>query len=68
MPDRIRIRSENLRTARKKLRQLQTDYQLGKIESTQIQKSLQSWFAHLAHGNSWHLKQKILTSFNLVRR
>ncbi|WP_237395937.1 RNA-directed DNA polymerase [Okeania sp. KiyG1] len=64
LPDRIRIRSENLRLARKKLRQLQTDYQLGKIESTQIQKSLQSWFAHLAHGNTWHLKQKILQQFS----
>nr|WP_293108417.1 RNA-directed DNA polymerase [Okeania sp. SIO2F4] len=64
LPDRIRIRSENLRTARKKFRQLQIDYRLGKIESSQIQKSLQSWFAHLDHGNTWHLKQKILISFN----
>ncbi|MGD1714640.1 hypothetical protein [Hydrocoleum sp. CS-953] len=65
MPDRIRIRSENLRIARKRLRQLQKDYRLGKIESTQIQKSLQSWFAHLDHGSTWHLKQKILTSLNM---
>ncbi|MGK7920582.1 MAG: hypothetical protein AB4080_11315 [Trichodesmium sp.] len=65
MPDRIRIGSENLRTARKKLRQLQTDYRLGKIKSSQIQKSLQSWFAHLNYGNTWHLNQKILISFNV---
>ena len=64
LPDRIRIRSENLRTARKRLKQLQTDYRLGKIESSQIQKSLQSWFAHLDHGNTWHLKRKVLISFN----
>jgi retron-type reverse transcriptase len=66
LPDRIRIGSENLRAPRKKFRQLHTHYRQGKIESSQIQKSLQSWFAHLDHGNTWHLKQKILTFLNTM--
>ena len=66
LPDCIRIRSENLRAPRKKFRQLHTHYRQGKIESSQIQKSLQSWFAHLDHGNTRHLKQKILTFLNTM--
>jgi len=66
LPDRIRIGSENLRAPRKKFRQLHTHYRQGKIESSQIQKSLQSWFAHLDHGNTRHLKQKILTFLNTM--
>ncbi|MCL2927880.1 MAG: hypothetical protein MGG37_07665 [Trichodesmium sp. MAG_R01] len=66
MPNRIRIHSENLRAARKKFRQLHAHYRQGKIESSHIQKSLQSWFAHLDHGNTWRLKQKILTFLNTM--
>ncbi|MDE5092869.1 MAG: RNA-directed DNA polymerase [Trichodesmium sp. St11_bin5] len=66
LPNRIRIRSENLRAARKKIRQLHAHYRQGNIESSHIQKSLQSWFAHLDHGNTWRLKQKILTFLNTM--
>ncbi len=62
LPDRIRVRTENLRRARRRLRQLQTSYQTGTITQAQLSQSLQSWFAHLNQGDTWQLKQTILSS------
>ena len=31
----------------------------GKIERHKLDLSMQSWFAHLAHAHTWHLRQKI---------
>lgn len=62
LPDRIRVRAENLHRARRRLRQLQSGCQRGSIPQAQLAQSLQSWFAHLDQGNTWQLKQKILTS------
>jgi retron-type reverse transcriptase len=62
LPDRIRVRTENLRRARRRLRQLHTRYRSGSISQTQLTQSLQSWFAHLEQGDTWQLKQVVLTS------
>jgi RNA-directed DNA polymerase len=56
---RIRVRNDNLRRGRLRLRQLQQDYQSGKIEALQLQRSIESWQAHLAHADSFRLCRKI---------
>ncbi len=56
---RIRVRSDNLRRGRQRLRQLQADYAAGVIDAAQVQNSLQSWNAHLSHGDTWRLRQQI---------
>jgi RNA-directed DNA polymerase len=53
-PDRIRIRDDNLRRGRLRLRSQRSK------GFTQGQASLTSWFAHLRHGNTWRLRQRIL--------
>jgi retron-type reverse transcriptase len=60
-PDRIRVRNSNLHRARRRLKQLQADYATGKIDWHQVNQSMQSWFAHLEHGDTWQLKQQIFS-------
>ena len=67
LPDRIRVKTDNLKRARKRLKKLQFDYAQGKIDIRDIIQSLQSWEAHLKHGDTWRLRQKIFTTLVLTR-
>ncbi|MFM2433236.1 MAG: hypothetical protein RLZZ511_4450 [Cyanobacteriota bacterium] len=60
---RLRVRNDNLRRSRLRLKQLRRDYKTGKISLDRIQSSSQSWFAHLDHGDTWRLQQKILERY-----
>ena len=68
LPDRIRVRTENLRRSRRRLRQLQTNYRNGAVSLEQVIQSLQSWEAHLKHGDTWRLRQQIFSSLSFTRR
>jgi RNA-directed DNA polymerase len=61
LPHQIRVRSENLRRGRKRVKILKEQLVTGKVDRLYIQRSLQSWQAHLAHGNTWRLQQQIFT-------
>jgi retron-type reverse transcriptase len=58
--DTIRVRNSNLHQARRRLKRSacssaslsQTDYLQGRIELEKVNQSLQSWFAHLEHGDT----------------
>ena len=67
LPDRLRVRGENLRRARRRLRRLQRAYGQGQIGWTAVSQSLQSWIAHLAHGDTWRLREKLLQAFSFRR-
>lgn len=67
LPDRIRVRSENLRRGRRRLHQLQRDYAQGKINFQDVHCSILSWQAHLAYSDSWQLRQKIFASLVFTR-
>ncbi|MGA7933011.1 MAG: RNA-directed DNA polymerase [Kovacikia sp.] len=64
---RIRVRTENLRRSRRRLRQLQKSYASYQAHLTDITRSLQSWEAHLKHGDTWQLRQQIFTSLVFAR-
>ena len=66
-PDRIRVQNSNLHRARRRLRRLQTDYARGKIEWDDVNQSMQSWFAHLEHGDTWQLRQKIFSNLVFIK-
>jgi retron-type reverse transcriptase len=66
-PDRIRVRTENLRRARRRLRQLQTEYEIGQRSLKELTQSFQGWEAHLKHGDTWQLRQQIFTSLEFTR-
>jgi RNA-directed DNA polymerase len=61
LPHQIRVRSENLRRGRKRVKILKQQLVTGEVDRLHIQRSLQSWQAHLAHGNTWRLQQQIFT-------
>ena len=61
-PDFIRVKSDNLRRARWRLRRMAEDYSAGKTDFETIKKCLQSWSAHLAHADSFRLRGKIFGS------
>ncbi len=66
LPTHIRVRTENLRRAKTRLRRLQVDYANHKISRQVAIQSLQSWQAHIAHGDTWKLRQQIFASLNFA--
>lgn len=65
LPDRIRVRNDNLRRGRQRLKTMRTDYEAGKITLTQIGQSVRSWAAHLKHGDTHRLRQNIFDRYYL---
>lgn len=63
LPHQIRVRSHNLKRGRRRLRQLLQQLDQGIITQHDLYSSLQSWFAHLNHADSWHLRQNILKAY-----
>ncbi|MCC5897355.1 MAG: RNA-directed DNA polymerase [Phormidium sp. BM_Day4_Bin.17] len=59
LPDRIRVRNHNLQRGRKRLQKLQAGYLSGQLSEDDLCQSLQSWVAHLEHGDTWRLRQAI---------
>lgn len=66
-PDQMRVRTENLRRGRQRLRDLQSAFADGKLTLKELVQSLQAWEAHLKHGDTWHLRHQIFTSLSFVR-
>ena len=59
LPDRIRVHNDNLRRARRRLKLLQQDYEAGTITLKPLVQRLQSWEAHLLHGDTYQLRRQI---------
>jgi RNA-directed DNA polymerase len=64
---RIRVRSDNLRRARHRMKQLQCDYAEGRLSLGELMQRLQSWEAHLKHGDTHHLRRAIFDYFVFCR-
>jgi retron-type reverse transcriptase len=65
LPTHIRVRNHNLQTGRTRLKRLQAAYAKGKVSAYEVAQSLQSWNAHLAHGDTWRLRQQIFGRLEL---
>ncbi len=63
LPDRVRVRNDNLRRARGRLKQLQADYARGKVPLPKLIERLQSWEAHIKHGDTYQLRQDIFNQY-----
>ena len=63
MPQQIRLRSGSLKRARRRLKLLQSRYASYQAGIPEIVQSIQSWEAHLNHGDTWRLRRQI---FNLL--
>ena len=67
LPDRVRVRNDNLRRARKRLKQLQADYGRGELSVQDLIQRLQSWSAHLNHGDTYQLQEDIFSQYTFTR-
>lgn len=67
LPDRIRVRNDNLKRARIRLKKLQKEYAEEKITVENLKQRLQSWEAHLKHGDTYSLRQNIFNQYNFSR-
>jgi retron-type reverse transcriptase len=67
LPDRIRVKAENLRRARRRLRRLQESYRTGAVDLAQVTQSVRSWIAHLEHGDTWRLRERVFAGAAFVR-
>ena len=67
LPDRIRVRNDNVRRARRRLKALQRQYAAGDITLGPLVQRLQSWEAHLKHGDTYRLRQKVFDRHTFIR-
>ncbi len=67
LPDRVRVRNDNLRRSRRRLKQLQVDYARGEVPLQKLIERLQSWDAHLKHGDTYQLRQDIFNRYSFTR-
>lgn len=66
-PDRIRVRNDNLRRSRKRLKKLQYDYYYGQITLEDLVRRLQSWESHLKYGDTQQLRREIFDNLSFSR-
>ena len=59
LPDRIRVRNDNLHRSRRRCRQMQKDFTAGKLSVADLAQRLQSWEAHLLHGDTHRLRRRL---------
>ena len=64
LPNLIRVRNDNLRRSRHRLRSYQAAYASGKITLQQLNQRIQSWVARLEHGDTWRLRQSIFQAWS----
>ncbi|MEN8443620.1 MAG: hypothetical protein ABG776_01270, partial [Cyanobacteria bacterium J06555_13] len=67
LPDRIRVRNDNLRRSRKRMKALQRQYEAWEIDLDVLVQRLRSWEAHLMHGDTHRLRRKLFDYWVFVR-
>ncbi len=67
LPDRIRVRNDNLRRSRRRMKALQRQYEAWEIGLDPLVQRLQSWEAHLLHGDTHRLRRKLFDYWVFVR-
>lgn len=67
LPRQIRVKTVNLRRARRRLRRLQARYRDGEMNPAKIIESVRSWIAHLEHGDTWRLREMIFAKLVFAR-
>ena len=68
LPDRIRVRNDNLQRARKRMKWLQREYAIGNITLRPLVQRLRSWEAHLLHGDTYRLRRKVFEAYGFKRK
>ncbi len=67
LPDRIRVRNENLQRARRRFRRLRAEFCSGILTLEKLTQSIRSWVAHLEHGDTLRLRERIFADLAFAR-
>lgn len=67
-PSHRRLRADNLRLARARLRRNRDAYQAGKLSAHKFHESLLAWIAHASHGDTYRMRRAMLREIVLVRK
>jgi len=67
LPCQLRVKSENLRRARRRLKRLQSQFAAGEISLAKLNNCIKSWIAHLEHGDTWELREEVFARLTFVR-
>lgn len=62
------MRNDNLRRARKRIKQLQRDYEAGKLTLKPLVQRLRSWEAHPMHGDTYRLRRRVFDAYGFKQR
>ena len=60
LPGRVRVRKENTRRFRDRMRRLEHAYETGQVTRERVNASLVSWCAHASYADSVGLRRKLL--------
>ena len=66
-PEYRRLRKDNVKAFRRRLRKLQIEYGTGQISQERVKASVQSWIAHASHANTYRLRQQMLSGVAFSR-
>lgn len=64
LPERVRVRNDNLCRSRHRLRKMQAEYAAGVIDLHQLVQRLQSWEAHLKYADTHRLRRSIFDQWS----
>jgi len=67
LPDRIRVRNDNLRRSRIRIKRMQGEYRRGSLSLEKLKQRMQSWEAHLRHGDTHRLRRAIFDAHGFSR-
>ena len=67
LPEQVRVRNDNLRRARRRIKKLQVEHGRGELSWQEVVQRLQSWSAHLQHGDTYNLRQDIFSQYTFTR-
>ncbi len=66
LPDRVRVRKENTKRFKARMKKLQQEYAERKIPLQRVRQSIGSWIAHASYADSYELRKQMIPSFTFV--
>lgn len=67
LPGQVRVRRENVLRFKRRMRDLQSEYRLGRVTDERVRASVVSWIAHAAWADSRGLRRTLIPTFAFVR-
>ena len=67
-PNHRLVSRENVQRMKRRLRKMQLEFQRGELNGPEIRQRIVSWIGHVAHADSFRLRQRLFDDFPFVRQ